>query len=103
MHVRCLKRIQIHRLLTRSSKLWPFKTARKARCGISSLYDQGEGRFSLEVKQLALDEMRECGALDKTKKLIESLRVEKDSQVGMVQRLFGQENWVLRLMMHKLR
>ena len=61
------------------------------------------GKIPPEMKQLALDEMRECGALDKTKEVIKDLRVEIDGQVGTIERLFGRENWVLRLLMHKLR
>ena len=61
------------------------------------------GKISPGMKQLALDEMRECGALDKTKRAIEDLRVEIDGQVGKVEGLFGQENWVLRLLLHQLR
>jgi ophiobolin F synthase len=61
------------------------------------------GKISPEMKRLVLDEMRECGALDKTKQVIEDLRAETDGQVGKVEGLFGQENWVLRLLLHKLR
>jgi ophiobolin F synthase len=61
------------------------------------------GKISPEMKRLVLDEMRECGALEKTKQVIEDLRAEIDGQVGQVEGLFGQENWVLRLLLHKLR
>jgi ophiobolin F synthase len=61
------------------------------------------GKISPEMKQLVLDEMGECGALDKTKRVIEDLRAEIDGQVEKVEGLFGQENWVLRLLLHKLR
>lgn len=55
------------------------------------------------MKQLVLDEMKECGALDKTEEAIKGLQTEIDGQVGKVEELFGQENWVLRLLLHKLR
>ena len=61
------------------------------------------GKISPETKRLALDEMRGCGALDKTKQIIEGLRLEIDGRVGKLEGLFGQENWVLRLLLHKLR
>jgi ophiobolin F synthase len=64
---------------------------------------RGGGKLSPEMKQLVLDEMRECGALDKTEDAIKGLQVEIDGQVGKVEGLFGQENWVLRLLLHKLK
>jgi ophiobolin F synthase len=64
---------------------------------------RGGGKLSAEMKLLVLDEMRECGALDKTEEAIKGLQVEIDSQVSKVEGLFGQENWVLRLLLHKLR
>jgi ophiobolin F synthase len=64
---------------------------------------RGGGKLSAEMKLLVLDEMRECGALDKTEEAIKGLQVEIDCQVGKVEGLFGQENWVLRLLLHKLR
>lgn len=61
------------------------------------------GKISPEMKQLALDEMRECGALDKTKLVIKDLQAEISGQLAKVEDLFGQENFVLRLLLHKLR
>ena len=61
------------------------------------------GKISPEMKQLALDEMRECGALDKTKLVIRDLQTEISGQLAKVEDLFGQENFVLRLLLHKLR
>lgn len=61
------------------------------------------GKVSPEMKRLVLDEMRACGALDRTEIVIDGLRAEIEGQVGKVEGLFGRENWVLRLLLFKLR
>lgn len=62
-----------------------------------------EGKVSVELKKVALEQLEECGSLAETKSVVVSLQTELDDRVTKIECLTGRKNWALRLLLYKLR
>ena len=56
-----------------------------------------------EAKELVLEHLREAGSMEHTRRLLEDLRRQIDEEMARLERITGGENWILRLLMSKLK
>ena len=61
------------------------------------------GSLSREAKELVLDHLREAGSMEYTRTLLEGLRCQIDEELARLEKMTGEENWILRLLMSKLK
>lgn len=61
------------------------------------------GGLLREAKELVLDHLREAGSMEYTRRLLEDLRCQIDEELARLERVIGGENWILRLLMSKLK
>ena len=61
------------------------------------------GSLSREAKELVLQHLREAGSMEYTRRLLEDLRRQIDEELAKLERMMGGENWILRLLMSKLK
>lgn len=71
---------------------------------LTSIFQQRKaaGDLSLEMRRLALDNIRAAGGLDFAKKIILELQSEAWRALHEVERQCGIDNWILRLVLKKL-
>lgn len=61
------------------------------------------GGLSREAKELVLQHLREAGSMEYTRRLLEDFRRQIDEELAKLERMMGEENWILRLLMSKLK
>ena len=61
------------------------------------------GGVSREAKELFLQHLTELGSMEYTSKLLEDLRRQIDEEMARLESMTGRENWILRLLMYKLK
>ena len=61
------------------------------------------GCLSREAKELVLEYLREAGSMEYTRRVLEDLRRQIDEEMARLERITGGENWILRLLMFKLK
>ena len=61
------------------------------------------GCLSREGKELVLEHLREAGSMEHTRRLLEDLRSQIEEEMARLEALTGGENWILRLLMSKLK
>ena len=61
------------------------------------------GCLSREGKELVLEHLREAGSMEHTRRLLEDLRSQIEEEMARLEVLMGGENWILRLLMSKLK
>lgn len=59
--------------------------------------------MSREAKELFLQHLTELGSMEYTSKLLEDLRRQIDEEMARLESMTGRENWILRLLMYKLK
>ena len=61
------------------------------------------GCLSREAKELVLEHLSEVGSMEYTRRLLEDLRRQIGDEMARLERIMGGENWILRLLMSKLK
>ena len=61
------------------------------------------GGLPREAKELVLHHLREAGSMEYTRRLLEDLQCQIDEELARLERVMGGENWILRLLMSKLK
>ena len=61
------------------------------------------GCLSRGAKELVLEHLREVGSMEHTRRLLEDLRRQIDEEMARLERITGGEDWILALLMSKLK
>lgn len=61
------------------------------------------GKLSAELKRVLLEHMRTTGSLEYTEVCLETLREEINNELLAIERAYGAENYILRLLLERLR
>ena len=61
------------------------------------------GKLTFELKQVVLEQLKRTNSLEYTKMTIKALQDEIDKELEEVERVSGMENYILRLLVERLR
>lgn len=63
---------------------------------------QETGSMSKEMKLHALELLEKSGSLEYTKETLRRLQTQIEAQIRKIEKITNTENWILRLLVHKL-
>lgn len=58
--------------------------------------------MSKQLKLKVLEHIDASGSMEHTEKTLRSMQAEMEGQITQIEQISGIENWVLRLLLHKL-